>query len=98
PDVRPLALPDALPVSVFENTGSALYGGALLNIQQTQEYFPTAVGLATVEARHASWLNSLLGPSLVPQLAPRGMARFHRRAPDGRSEEHTSELQSPYEL
>jgi hypothetical protein len=56
--------------SVFENTGSGLYGGALLNIQQTQEYFPTAVGLATVEARHASWLNSLLGQSLVPDFAP----------------------------
>jgi len=56
--------------SVFENTGSGLYGGALLNVQQTQEYFPTAVGLATVEARHASWLNSLLGQSLVPDFAP----------------------------
>jgi hypothetical protein len=56
--------------SVFENTGSGLYGGALLNIEQTQEYFPTAVGLATVEARHASWLNSLLGQSLVPDFAP----------------------------
>ena len=56
--------------SVFENTGSGLYGGALLNIEQTQEYFPTAVGLATVEARHAAWLNSLLGQSLVPDFAP----------------------------
>jgi hypothetical protein len=56
--------------SVFENTGSGLYGGALLNIEQTQEYFPTAVGLATVEARHAGWLNSLLGQSLVPDFAP----------------------------
>jgi hypothetical protein len=56
--------------SVFENTGSGLYGGALLNITQTQEYFPTAVGLCTVESRHASWLNSLLGQSLVPDFAP----------------------------
>ena len=56
--------------SVFENTGSGLYGGALLNITQTLEYFPTAVGLATVEARHASWLNSMLGQSLVPDFAP----------------------------
>jgi hypothetical protein len=56
--------------SVFENTGSGLYGGALFNIQQTLEYFPTAVGLATVEARHAAWLNSLLGQSLVPDFAP----------------------------
>jgi hypothetical protein len=56
--------------SVFENTGSGLYGGALLNIPQTQEYFPIAAGLATVEARHASWLNSLLGQSLVPDFAP----------------------------
>ncbi len=56
--------------SVFENTGSGLYHGALLNIQQTQEYFPTAAGLAAVESRHAAWLNSLLGQSLVPDFAP----------------------------
>jgi hypothetical protein len=56
--------------SVFENTGSGLYGGALLNITHTQEYFPTAVGLCTVESRHASWLNSLLGQSLVLDFAP----------------------------
>jgi hypothetical protein len=56
--------------SVFENTGSGLYHGALLNITQTQEYFPTAAGLASVESRHASWLNSLLGESLVPDFAP----------------------------
>jgi len=56
--------------SVFENTGSGLYHGALLNITQTQEYFPTAAGLAAVESRHASWLNSLLGESLVPDFAP----------------------------
>jgi hypothetical protein len=56
--------------SVFENTGSGLYGGALINITQTQEYFPIAVGLCTVESRHASWLNSMLGQSLVPDFAP----------------------------
>jgi hypothetical protein len=56
--------------SVFENTGSGLYHGALLNITQTEEYFPTAAGLAAVESRHASWLNSLLGQSLVPDFAP----------------------------
>jgi hypothetical protein len=56
--------------SVFENTGSGLYHGALLNVTQTQEYFPTAAGLAAVESRHASWLNSLLGQSLVPDFAP----------------------------
>lgn len=56
--------------SVFENTGSGLYHGALLNVIQTDEYFPTAAGLAAVESRHASWLNSLLGESLVPDFAP----------------------------
>jgi hypothetical protein len=56
--------------AVFENTGSGLYHGALLNITQTQEYFPTAAGLASVESRHASWLNSLLGEALVPDFAP----------------------------
>lgn len=56
--------------SAFENTGSGFYGGALINITQTQEYFPTAVGLCTVESRHASWLNSMLGQSLVPDFAP----------------------------
>jgi len=54
----------------FENTGSGLYHGALLNITQTQEYFPIAAGLASVESRHASWLNSLLGDSLVPDFVP----------------------------
>ena len=56
--------------AAFENTGSGLYHGALLNITQTQEYFPVAAGLASVESRHASWLNSLLGESLVPDFAP----------------------------
>jgi ferritin-like protein len=56
--------------SVFENTGSGLYHGALLNIQQTQEYFPTAAGLASVESRHAAWLNTLLNEPLVPDFAP----------------------------
>jgi hypothetical protein len=56
--------------AAFENTGSGLYHGALLNITQTQEYFPVAAGLAAVESRHASWLNSLLGESLVPDFAP----------------------------
>lgn len=56
--------------AAFENTGSGLYHGALLNITQTQEYFPTAAGLAAVESRHASWLNSLLGEALVPDFAP----------------------------
>jgi Ferritin-like domain len=56
--------------SAFENTGSGLYHGALLNVTQTQEYFPTAAGLAAVESRHASWLNSLLNEPLVPDFAP----------------------------
>ncbi len=56
--------------AAFENTGSGLYHGALLNITQTQEYFPIAAGLAAVESRHASWLNSMLGESLVPDFAP----------------------------
>lgn len=54
----------------FENTGSGLYHGALLNITQTEEYFPIAAGLASVESRHASWLNALLGESLVPDFVP----------------------------
>jgi hypothetical protein len=56
--------------AAFENTGSGLYHGALLNITQTQEYFPTAAGLASVESRHAAWLNSLLGDALVPGFVP----------------------------
>jgi len=56
--------------AAFENTGSGLYHGALLNITQTDEYFPTAAGLAAVESRHAAWLNSLLGESLVPNFVP----------------------------
>ena len=56
--------------AAFENTGSGLYHGALLNITQTQEYFPVAAGLGAVESRHASWLNSLLGDPLVDDFAP----------------------------
>ena len=56
--------------SVFENTGSGLYHGALLNVTQTEEYFPTAAGLASVESRHAAWLNSMLNEPLVPDFAP----------------------------
>src|SRR5262249_40665690 len=52
--------------AAFENTGSGTYGGALFAVQQTDEYFPTAVGLCTVESRHASFLNALLGDALVP--------------------------------
>jgi hypothetical protein len=74
PTFRNLLQPDfrafVEAAAVFENTGSGAYGGALFAIQQTQEYFPTAVGLTTVEARHAAWLNSLLGESLVPDFAP----------------------------
>jgi hypothetical protein len=56
--------------AAFENTGSGLYHGALLNITQTQEYFPVAAGLASVESRHAAWLNALLGDALVPGFVP----------------------------
>jgi hypothetical protein len=56
--------------AAFENTGSGTYGGALFAIQQTDEYFRTAVGLCTVESRHASFLNALLGEALVPDFAP----------------------------
>ena len=56
--------------SAFENTGSGLYHGALLNVTQTQEYFPIAAGLASVESRHAAWLNSMLNEPLVPDFAP----------------------------
>nr|WP_303652866.1 ferritin-like domain-containing protein [Paludisphaera mucosa] len=54
----------------FENTGSGACGGTLFAIQQTDEYFRTAVSLRTVESRHASSLNALLGESLVPDFAP----------------------------
>lgn len=59
-----------MAAAAFENTGSGTYGGALFAIQQTDEYFPTAVGLCTVESRHASFLNALLSQSLVPDFAP----------------------------
>lgn len=56
--------------AAFENTGSGTYGGALFAVQQTDEYFPTAVGLCTVESRHASFLNAVLSEPLVPDFAP----------------------------
>jgi rubrerythrin len=70
-EIKQATLQDFLEAAAaFENTGSGLYHGALLNITQTEEYFPIAAGLASVESRHASWLNSLLGQSLVPDFAP----------------------------
>jgi hypothetical protein len=56
--------------ATFENTGAGTYAGALFAIQQTDEYFPTAAGLTTVEARHAGFLNALLNEPLVPDSAP----------------------------
>lgn len=56
--------------AAFENTGTGTYAGALFAIQQTQEYFPVAAGLATVEARHAGYLNALLDQPLVPDFFP----------------------------
>jgi hypothetical protein len=56
--------------ATFENTGTGTYGGALFAIQQTQEYFPVATGITTVEARHAGYLNALLNEPLVPEFAP----------------------------
>lgn len=73
-NMRTLAQPNVLSfletAAAFENTGSGTYGGALFAVQQTDEYFPTAVGLCTVESRHASFLNALLGEALVPDFAP----------------------------
>jgi len=54
----------------FENTGTGTYAGALFAIQQTQEYFPLAAGITTVEARHAGFLNALLNEPLVPNFFP----------------------------
>jgi hypothetical protein len=56
--------------AAFENTGSGTYGGALFAVQQTNEYFPLAVGITTVEARHAGWLNAILKQPLVPDFFP----------------------------
>jgi hypothetical protein len=56
--------------SAFEKTGSGRYYGALLNVTQTDEYFPTAAGLASVESQHASWLHSMLNEPLVPEFVP----------------------------
>ncbi|MBN9058976.1 MAG: ferritin-like domain-containing protein, partial [Rhizobiales bacterium] len=56
--------------AAFENTGAGVYAGALFAIQQTEEYFPVAAGLTTVEARHAGFLNALLNQPLVPDFFP----------------------------
>jgi hypothetical protein len=68
--VQPTFLSFVEAASAFENTGSGTYAGALLAVEQTEEYFPTAAGITTVESRHASWLNSLLNEPLVPNFAP----------------------------
>ena len=67
---QPTPLAFAGAAAVFENTGTGTYGGALFAIQQTQEYFPVATGITTVEARHAGYLNALLNEPLVPDFAP----------------------------
>jgi len=68
--VQPNVRSFLMAAAAFENTGSGTYGGALFAVQQTDEYFPTAVGLCTVESRHASFLNALLSLPLVPDFAP----------------------------
>ncbi len=74
PTLRHLVQPNFLAfvqgAAAFENTGSGTYGGALFAIQQTQEYFPAAVGITTVEARHAGFLNAILNEPLVPDFFP----------------------------
>jgi hypothetical protein len=74
PNFRNLVQPNVLAfveaAATFENTGTGTYGGALFAIQQTQEYFPVATGITTVEARHAGYLNALLNEPLVPEFAP----------------------------
>jgi hypothetical protein len=75
PTLRNLEQPNFMAfvaaAAAFENTGSGGYAGALFATQQTLEYFPTAAGITTVEARHAAFLNTLLNePSLVPSFAP----------------------------
>jgi hypothetical protein len=73
PKLRNLAQPDVLAfveAAASENTGTATYAGALFAIQQTQEYFPLAAGITTVEARHAGFLNALLNEPLVPNSFP----------------------------
>jgi hypothetical protein len=74
PHLRNLVQPNPLAfvqaAAAFENTGTGTYGGALFAIQQTEEYFPVATGITTVEARHAGYLNALLNEPLVPDFAP----------------------------
>lgn len=74
PKLKNLAMPDevafAEAAAGFENTGTGVYAGALFAIQQTPEYFPTAAGLTTVEARHAGYLNTLLNQAIVPGFEP----------------------------
>jgi hypothetical protein len=74
PTFRNLEMPTqkafAEAAAAFENTGAGTYAGALFAIQQTDEYFPLAAGITTVEARHAGWLNSILNEPLVPNFFP----------------------------
>lgn len=74
PQLRNLVQPDVFAfvkaAAAFENTGAGTYAGALFAIQQTEEYFPVAAGLTTVEARHAGFLNALLNEPLVPDFFP----------------------------
>jgi Ferritin-like domain len=68
--VQPNVLAFVQGAVAFENTGTGTYAGALFAIQQTEEYFPLAAGITTVEARHAGFLNTLLNMAIVPNFFP----------------------------
>lgn len=52
--------------AVLENTGVSAYDGAIKLIE-TEEYLTAGATIATVEARHASYLNLLNGDSPFPE-------------------------------
>src|SRR5262249_41782611 len=74
PKLKNLAMPNqvafAQAPAAFETPGTGTYAGALFAITQTEEYFPLAAGITTVEARHAGYLNTLLNEPIVPNFFP----------------------------
>src|SRR5207244_8583961 len=96
PQSNPLSLHDALPISDVENVGRTLTEEAIRVVTgETSD----RVTRATVW-RSPSW-DSDPGPSPVRPFAQRLLQQAYARVPRAvlqRSEEHTSELQSPDHL
>src|SRR5207248_8405157 len=96
PHLCPLSLHDALPISDVRGTlaQDPRWRGGL---RGPDAQLPPARGRDRPRQAARRRVHGL-GPPLADRPAPGGPAPLPPRAPVVRSEEHTSELQSPYDL